>query len=266
MMSDAWNIPEAQSMSIESMRQAFAAIRSRLERLPLAPLPIALLPDPRLQVLKQVDGIASLASAKLMALCAMMDHALATRNWLGYCMAGRSLIEHAATLRYYLWEKVQSLTEQRTEEGRITPEHVTEIRQILFQCIRGGRFNWADVLEQWSEVRDLAPQGDQPLPSQVNILTCIQKWAKTEPKIDQLYGMYCDLVHPNLGGSLLVIGLHQGEISFGAGASHPMGEVIVRGSGAALVGIAGMFEAAIVSLREGLAEWKRHLDQRDPSA
>ncbi|WP_171037638.1 hypothetical protein [Pseudoalteromonas sp. S3776] len=51
--------------------------------------------------------------------------------------------------------------------------------------------------------------------SQVNILTCIQKWSKDKGSVEILYDLFCDLVHPNIGSSMLVMQTWDDGIGFG---------------------------------------------------
>lgn len=42
------------------------------------------------------------------------------------------------------------------------------------------------------------------LQEQVNVMTCIEKWAENTPEVLIAYNLFCDLVHPNIGSSFLV--------------------------------------------------------------
>lgn len=249
MSESIWTLRQYQPCDLATLRDAIDRVHIRLgtpgsPRIPLTPSD-----DPLTRVKQQITVIAELSAAKLQSLCSLVLYSIDQRDWLTYGLAGRSLIEHAATLRYYLREKILPLVPKDGNTWELSDQTLSEIQLLLFQLIRGGRFDWSSLLEQWLAGIEI-PEGPQPAqPSQVNVLTCIQKWNKEEPRVEQLYAMFCDLVHPNLGSSLLVIGMTPAEISFGASCENSLGEAITRGTGLSIHSVAESYLNAVERLR-----------------
>ena len=246
MSESIWTLRQFQPCDLPAQRDAFARIHSRLSSHASPRIPLTPSEDPLTRVRQQVTVIGELSAAKLQSLVALVLHTIDQRDWLTYGMAGRSLIEHAATLRYYFQEKIQPLLPKDADPWTLSAETLSEIQLILFQLIRGGRFDWTSLLEQWLVGIEIP---ERPQPSQVNVLTCIQKWSKEEPRIEQLYAMFCDLVHPNLGSSLLVIGITPAELSFGDSCENSLGESIARGTGLSIHAVAQSYLHAVERLR-----------------
>jgi hypothetical protein len=49
---------------------------------------------------------------------------------------------------------------------------------------------------------------------QVNILTCVEKWAEETPAVLVAYNLFCELVHPNIGSSFLVASTNERGLYF----------------------------------------------------
>jgi hypothetical protein len=51
-------------------------------------------------------------------------------------------------------------------------------------------------------------------PEQINVQTCIDKWAEDTPEVSIAYGLFCDLVHPNIGSAFLIASEAGGQLFF----------------------------------------------------
>jgi hypothetical protein len=61
----------------------------------------------------------------------------------------------------------------------------------------------------------------------VNVLTCVEKWAKETPAVLIAYNLFCELVHPNIGSSFLVCSSDSDRLHFGKHKGEP-GAVILN--------------------------------------
>jgi hypothetical protein len=77
-----------------------------------------------------------------------------------------------------------------------------------------GKFNCRQLLLHYKQ---------QPKQTQVNILTCLETWIREEPAIGKLYGLFCDLVHPNLGSTLMVTRIYDQKIVVGGSSGTSFG-------------------------------------------
>ncbi|MDJ0716521.1 MAG: hypothetical protein QNJ54_20295 [Prochloraceae cyanobacterium] len=144
-------------------------------------------------------------------------------NYLLYGLVGRSIIEHTAILRYYITSKMLPLAEDVVADGKITESEIEELIQLLDRHLAGRRFDWDNFLADYlQKIKGLKPEsGVQP--TQVNILTCLEKWGRENPKIIHLYELFCDLVHPNLGSTLLITRLLDEQLVLGGSRGIPVG-------------------------------------------
>lgn len=135
------------------------------------------------------------------------------QNYLSYALAGRSLIEITATLRYYSLNQYKPLL----DKGNLTMDDMKRLIEIDDRHLRGNRFDWESFLSKRYKkliedaTKQIANKKDKQkkmakgiISEQVNVLTCIEKWAKDTPEVLIAYNLFCDLVHPNIGSSFLV--------------------------------------------------------------
>ncbi len=162
------------------------------------------------------------------------------QRFLVYALAGRSLIESTATLRYYLLEKYTPLF----NKGSLTSEDLKKLIEIDDQHLRGGRFDWEFFFTQrYDELKAAATQAlaDKKVkfkketvptgtPHQTNVLTCIENWGKESPGIIVIYNLFCDLVHPNMGSTFLVASMNQDGLHFAQSRGSSMGAKIFEQS------------------------------------
>lgn len=164
--------------------------------------------------------------------------AIDSRNYLTYALCGRALIEIVATLRWYIEAKYRPLLDSKTGD-------ISELLEIDDRHLRGGRFNWKQFLEgnyeklasdaasalrskktnKKSETADVTSN-----PTQINVVTCIDHWTESEPMVKVTYDLFCELVHPNTGSTLLMAGVHNDEMWFNPEKGKAIAEDIFRRS------------------------------------
>jgi hypothetical protein len=156
--------------------------------------------------------------SKFADLSAGILHAIDNSHYLVYALCGRSLLETTATLRYYMVHEYKPLFDKGAS-GRAEPADLGRIIEIDDRHLRGTRFNWGDFLfgnyaklrqDAAAHVRNKrektkrASKADAILPEQINVLTCVEKWAQETPEALIAYNLFCDLVHPSFGSTFLV--------------------------------------------------------------
>jgi hypothetical protein len=160
-------------------------------------------------------------------------------QFLIYGLTGRSLIEMVATLRYYILYQYKPLLDQ---EG-LSNTDLLKLIEIDERHLKGSRFNWeAYMLKQYEKLLDETVKqfknkkdkqkaiADGIKQEQVNVLTCIEKWADETPSVLVAYNLFCDLVHPNMGSTFLVASTTHGELHFSASKGKNVGARIFEQS------------------------------------
>ncbi len=175
-----------------------------------------------------LDAILTVYFNKYYLLCKSLIQALNEENYLLYGLIGRSLIEHTAILRYYVTSKMFPLVEIALEDGKVTSEEVETIIPWLEKHLVGNRFNWAEFLADYFDELDNLKPGSILKNSQVNVITCLQQWIKEDDSINDLYELFCDLVHPNLGSTLLISNVVDNQICIGGNSGEAIALEIVN--------------------------------------
>ena len=130
-----------------------------------------------------------------------------------YAAAGRTIIENAATLRYYSFHADLFALHAAWGTARMNDEVLRLGTNTLDKLVRGNRFTWeAFIAHRFDELAS-SPDGDTP--SQINVATCLDKWYKDNPALRSLYALFCDLVHPNLGSNFLALRVGSGGLFAG---------------------------------------------------
>jgi hypothetical protein len=155
--------------------------------------------DPHRRVESAFSCLHGVYLSKTEALCRSVRRALEEADYLVYAMAGRSLIEQFAMLIYYGREQIEPLLAGR-QPSQLSAEESQALFAVLHRFITGQRYDWAPFL-QAELPRGWFREGE-PV-AQINILTCLKKWERNRPGVNELYGLFCDLVHPNMGSVLL---------------------------------------------------------------
>lgn len=131
------------------------------------------------------------------------------RRYLLYAQSGRSILENAATIRYYARHKDLIALREAKRQGSIPKPTLDAAITAVDRLIRGNRFSWdAFISGKFGELSKV-PSG----PQQVHVQACLDNWYKESPPIEGLYHLMCDLVHPNLGSNLTVIRTHEGKFA-----------------------------------------------------
>lgn len=165
------------------------------------------------------------------AICESIDN----DRYLIYALAGRSLIESTATLRYYTLFQYKPLL----DKGLQTSADMKALIEIDDRHLRGSRFDWdAFFSKRYVQLIDDAVKtlrnkkknqkyiAKGIIVEQVNILTCIEKWAEVTPEALIAYSLFCDLVHPNIGSSFLVSSTNDSGLYFTPAKGESVGAAI----------------------------------------
>lgn len=162
---------------------------------------------------------------------------LKSEQYLLYALAGRSLVETTATLRYYIKHEYRPLL----SNGELTPADMKQLIAVDDRHLRGGRFDWesfssGNYSEMLEEVRrELEHKRSKSktryvppnlVNEQRNVYTCIEKWAGEQPAAMLTYNLFCELVHPNVGSSFLVASAEGRKLHFGSGKGESLGRQI----------------------------------------
>ncbi len=147
-------------------------------------------------------------------------------NYLLYGLIGRAIIEHTAVLRYYVTSKMLPLAHEVVADGIVTDSEIEELIQWLDKHLAGRRFDWNTYLaDHFQHIKGLKTE-PMVQPAQVNILTCLEKWGRENQSIIHLYELFCDLVHPNLGSTLLITRVLDNRLIVGGERGKPLGQEI----------------------------------------
>ena len=162
-------------------------------------------------------------------------------NYLVYALCGRSLLETTAVLRDYVTRKYKPLF----DKGSLTEVEIRKLGDIDDQHLRGTRFDWesylfrnyaklkSEVMEHLKAKRKGKAHAEAAkliINSQINVLTCIEHWANEVPEVLIAYNLFCDLVHPNIGSTLLVASVSEGQLYFSRLRGESVGRQILEQS------------------------------------
>ena len=166
---------------------------------------------------------ANLSISKYSELSESIKYAIDSENYLIYALSGRSLIEITATLRYYVFTQYKPLF----DKGSFSKDDLKKLIDIDDRHLRGGRFDWNSFFfKKYNKLQEEAVKQLQSkkkkqeyianhiIQEQVNVLTCIEKWATESPEILIMYNLFCDLVHPNIGSSFMVASTDSSGLHF----------------------------------------------------
>jgi hypothetical protein len=164
------------------------------------------------------------------------------RQYLVAALCGRSIIESTATLRFYnnaVMKKARLSSE--SDIGNLDDTFFRETFALAVQHMKGSRINWAgfftsdkktfiyDLVER--EKRRLAkekPKKEEYLTS-LPVGKFLDSWFDDDPELVALaYNFFSELVHPNLGSNLLLIGVSEGRVQVGRNSNRAAGKTICR--------------------------------------
>lgn len=186
-----------------------------------------------------VDFSLAIYSTKLLQLYRATAHAIENEQYLVYAQCGRAILENIATLRYYSLHPDLTAASDAWKSRSLTDPILRKANETLDRLARGNRFAWEAFIE--GRFDELTKTPHQEHLAQVNSATCLQKWFKDSPKLEPLYDLFCDLVHPNLGSNLLVLAVSESGLVAGGTESHSTAIFIVAPT---LAGLLGAFKTA----------------------
>ena len=138
-----------------------------------------------------------------------------SRNYLGWTLVGRSVLEHSAVLHYFS-------TRLETLNMRRTTYKMSEVRQIedlLIQYSHGTRFNWNALLAGDTTILQKNYQPGEDNKRAVNVLTALSHLSREGSlykDAESVYAMFSDFAHPNMAS-------HSAFINLVADSSEPCG-------------------------------------------
>ena len=195
--------------------------------------------EPKLLLNHYLDICWSVHMAKFSQLCEALIDTVNREQFIAYGLVGRSIVEHAAVMRHYFSEKIQPAVNEAVQRGTVSDDQLFTIVSQLDHFLKGSRFNWeAFFAGNFDQLLDKNPQ---TAGQQARVGKCITQWAKETPQVQILYDLFCDLVHPNIGSTLLVMKKWPEGVGFGGsnGDGQSVGrDVFVR----TLAGLLGMFK------------------------
>ena len=177
---------------------------------------------------------------KFAELGAALTKSIDSREYLVFALAGRSLIEITATLRYYVEKEYKPIF----NKGMLDKDDWVRLINVDDRHLRGGRFDWVSffsrrykdmIAEVIREMDAKKAKGKVYMPPnvvqmQTNVFTCIEHWAKDTNGAFLVYNLFCELVHPNVGSSFLIASTEADQIHFGSLKGQAIGQKIVEQS------------------------------------
>jgi hypothetical protein len=174
-----------------------------------------------------VKAILASTSAKQVSLTLGLIEAVNKYDFITYAMSARAIVEIIATLRHLLLNKLQPIIHEMATASQYDSSHVRRLMKEENNFLHGTRFDWVEFFEkgfrplndrysEWlvekkkdKSAKKWKPGREAPA-AQVNVATCLEKWADAEPAVGVVYDLLCDMVHPNIG-SFMSITVPSGE-------------------------------------------------------
>lgn len=207
--------------------------------------------DPVVHFNAYIDFGISIYASKLLELFESVELSLEHEMYVIYAQSGRAILENIATLHYYSNHSDILTASNAWKTKNLTDPILRTANAKIDQFLRGSRFSWNAFIE--GRFSELTQEPDQPDQIQINSNTCLQKWYKESPNFESLYNLFCDLVHPNLGSNLLVLGTLGGKLVPGARAKGAVSSSLFI-IAPTLAGIIGSFETAKESIERLAAQ------------
>lgn len=165
-----------------------------------------------------------------------------SKHYLTAALCGRSLIESTATLRYYnnaVMKKVR-ISSKKEIEG-IDIEFLHDVLSLASKHMHGSNMNWADFFttDKKTFIRELVDKEKRRLkkepPKKEDFIKSypigkfLDSWFDDDPELVALaYNFYSEIVHPNLGSNLLLIGILNGKVQVGRDSNRAAGKSICK--------------------------------------
>lgn len=211
---------------------------------PEAPFPKTT--DPLIHFNAYVDFSLSIYFAKLLQLFEAIEYAVENERYLIYAQSGRAILENVATLRYYSRHADFIAASQAWKSSTLTDAVLRQASTTLDRFARGNRFSWDAFIE--GNMQALSKTPDQEHLAQINSSTCLAKWFTDSPKLAPLYDLLCDLVHPNLGSNLLVLGVHGDNLVAGSHSAKSTAMFIIAPTLAGILSTFKEFSSCVAAL------------------
>jgi hypothetical protein len=232
------------------------AVRARPYRVPIAAA------SPGRRVEQGFRCLRAIYAAKTLALCRLLRQSLNQGDPFVYALAGRCILEHFAILIYYGREKIKPMLAPVNGIADLPETEIVALGQVLEQFIDGRRYDWSLLLTAHLPA---GLQRPDPKPVQVNILTCIQKWARVAPDVEDLYGMFSDIIHPNAGSLIPLLHVEEDALVIGASEGEPLGQAIMARTGQRLIDLLASMPEALDRLEAAADQAAASPDIATPS-
>ena len=129
-----------------------------------------------------------------------------SKNYLGWVLFGRSIIELCAVYNYFD-QKLKRFNPLKTD---FTIEEIQNIEETLIQYSHGTRFDWNSLIEGNFEKLKENFEASGESRHAVNVLTAIDKLKSLRPAfhgVKIVYDILSDYCHPNMGSHSIFIDL-----------------------------------------------------------
>ena len=160
-------------------------------------------------------------------------------NYIVSSMVGRSIVETTAALRYYNTEcrkSIEGIAElEKAGKSPFDAETMSELMGLINQHMKGSKFDWSTFFSTDTRTfvdnlikREADKKNAPPVeyPESLRIKRILAPWEAEMPELRFIYAFFSDLVHPNLGSNLLLIGVKDGKIQIGGDANKSVGKRI----------------------------------------
>jgi hypothetical protein len=160
-------------------------------------------------------------------------------NYIVSSMVGRSIVETTAALRYYNIEcekSIRAIAElEKAGKSPFDPDAMSELMGLVNQHMKGSKFDWSaffstdtrafvdNLIKREADKKNASPV---EYPESLRIRKMLAPWEAEMPELRFIYAFFSDLVHPNLGSNLLLIGLKDGKIQIGGDSNKSVGKRI----------------------------------------
>lgn len=175
--------------------------------------------------------------AKYQELTSAFIESINSKNYLVAALCGRSIIEATATLRWYnqkILKEVEINGQLDSNSERFgDKEFIDAALNIINEHMKGSRFDWSkfftsDKKTFVNELIEKAKSKEKQVeyPQSLPISRLLDSWSKDMPELHLFYDFYSDLVHPNLGSNLLLMGVSNNTTQIGETSNKSVGKKI----------------------------------------
>ena len=173
--------------------------------------------EPRIVKIFALMGNFQLSYGRRAALCYVDSiNLINERRLIPAALCLRAFMETTGAIALYTSKIVDILKEQVS-----TAEDWQQIMELLFQAIRGGRFDWMeyiftgedDLLRQYAKAKSVKDEPVKKLQVQRStaaFINSLEKWSsRRDPELagrmKMVYAMLSDICHPSIGGDVLLL-------------------------------------------------------------